>query len=115
MAFKILKDALTHEGVGGKTSSDYGRMEVLRPPPDPSEEKAEAMLRAVKSIPANKLPSELSRVASALLESDLSSPYKRRVAEAIIQRVNAGGSKQMKKFEQKAWFAEVEKLMRWDT
>lgn len=93
-AFDILTLALEHEGIGGKTSSGYGRMRVSELPPDPNQQNVDAMLRAIKAIPADKLPSELSQQAGLLLKSELSSKHKRQVAELIIKRVNVGGSKQ---------------------
>src|SRR5439155_27184707 len=84
-AFDILKLALEHEGIGGKTSSGYGRLKVSEPPPDPNQQKAEAMLRAVKAIPADKLSSELGQQAGELLKSELRQHYKRQVAKLIIQ------------------------------
>lgn len=111
VALKILEEALEHEGVGAKTSSGYGRMKLEPPPPDPDQQKVETMLRVITAIPPDKLPSELSQQAGVLLKSDLSPQHKRQVAELIIKRVNDAG-KQRKKFAEKPWFAELERIVK---
>lgn len=109
IARSILEQALKNEGIGGKTSSGYGRMTIEAAPIDPGQQKAQEMILAIKNIPADKLPSELSQQAGALIKSDLEPKYKRQVATLIIKRVNDAG-KQRKRFAEKSWFTDVEKL-----
>lgn len=112
IAFKILKAALGNEGIGGKTSSGYGRMTAEELPPDSEQQETEGMIRAIKAIPDGKLPNELGGHASKLLSSKLIAGNKHKVAQFVFKRINDGGSKRRKKFEEKPWFAEVQKLAR---
>lgn len=110
LAFHILEQALKHEGVGAKTSSGYGRATFEPQPVNQNERRVEEMVRAIKSIPGDKLAGELGGHAGNLLKSDLNEENKRKVAEFIVKRVSEVG-KQRKKFEEKAWFVEIRKLL----
>ncbi len=111
LAFQVLEEALKHEGVGAKTSSGYGRARFEPPPVDQEQHRVEEMLRGIKSIPADKLPGELGGYADNLLKSQLRPENKKKVAEFIVKRVSEAGSKQRKKFEERSWFAEVQRLI----
>jgi len=111
LAREILVSALENEGIGGKTSSGYGRMTMEAEPVDPEQQKAQALMLSIKAIPIEKLSSELGQQATALLSSQLPGKYKRQVAEYLVKRVNDAGGKQRKKFAEKPWFAEVERLL----
>ncbi len=108
-ALQILEMALEHEGVGAKTSSGYGRATFEAAPVDQEHHQVEQMLRAIRSIPSDKLAGEIGRHVGKLLSSTLREENKRNVAEFILRRVAEVG-KQRKKFEESSWFAEVKKL-----
>lgn len=110
LAFQITEEALKQEGVGAKTSSGYGRATFAPPPVDQEQHQVEEMLHRIKSIPADKLPGELPDHAQKLLRSELRAENKKKVAAFIVKRVSESG-KQRKKFEEKLWFAEVQKLL----
>jgi CRISPR-associated protein Cmr6 len=42
LAFSLLKEALSEWGIGGKTTSGYGRLDIPPPPPPPSPYKGKA-------------------------------------------------------------------------
>lgn len=110
-AFKILEHALKDEGIGAKTSSGYGRMELEVPPPDPDQAVGDELIRHVKAIPANKLASELGQQASRLINLEIGERYKRRVAQVIMERAAEAGKKQEKQFAGKSWYAELQKIL----
>lgn len=112
LAFEILEQALGHEGVGAKTSSGYGRMKLDPPPVDEDKSKADFMIIAISSIPANKLPGELGVKAGELITAELSAKQKKRVAECIDKRTTELGSRQRKKFEEKSWFASIQNMLK---
>jgi CRISPR type III-B/RAMP module RAMP protein Cmr6 len=109
LAFEIVERALAHEGVGGKTSSGYGRAIFDAAPVDPELTQVDQMLRRIKSIPSDKLPGELGEQVNNLGRSQLREENKRKVAQLILKRISEAG-KQRKKFEEKPWFAEIKKL-----
>ncbi|MGB9179226.1 MAG: type III-B CRISPR module RAMP protein Cmr6 [Pyrinomonadaceae bacterium] len=112
VAYKILEEALKHEGIGAKTSSGYGRLEIEKPPVDADSLLADAMIRAINSIPQNKLPSELGQKAGDLINSPIKEQHKKRVAALIDKRVSELGSKRRKKFEEKSWFAPIQIMLK---
>lgn len=111
LALEILAQALEHEGVGAKTSSGYGRMKLEPPPVDRAQHEGESLMRAIEAIPADKLSSELGQQVGKLLGSQLNENYKRKVAASVAKRVSEAGNKQKKKFEEKAWFPEIKRLV----
>lgn len=112
VAYKILEEALRHEGVGAKTSSGYGRLEIEKAPVDADESLADAMIRAINSIPQNKLPSELGQKAGDLISSPIKGQHKKRVAELIDKRAAELGNKQRRKFEEKSWFTPIQIMLK---
>ncbi len=110
LAFQIVERALKHEGVGGKTSSGYGRAIFEVPPVDQEQSQVDQMLRGIKSIPSHKLPGELAEQVNNLMRSQLREENKRKVAQLILRRISEAGGKQRKKFEEKSWFAEIKRL-----
>ena len=115
VAYKILEEALKHEGIGAKTSSGYGRMEIIDKPAifvDEDKASADALIQKIKSIPDHKLPGELGEQATKLINSTITSQHKRGVAELIVARTTKLGNKQRKKFEEKSWFALVQSMLK---
>jgi CRISPR-associated protein Cmr6 len=111
LALQLVEKALEHEGVGGKTSSGYGRATFKAPPADQEQRQLDQMLRSIKSIPPDKLAGELDGQVNNLLRSQLREENKRKVAQLILERVSEAGGKQRKKFEDKPWFSEIKKLV----
>lgn len=115
VAYQILEEALKHEGVGAKTSSGYGRMEIIDKPTtlvDEDKASADALIQKIKSIPDNKLPGELGEQANKLIASTINAQHKKRVAELIVARTTKLGNKQRKKFEEKSWFATIQSMLK---
>lgn len=113
VAFQILEKALEAEGVGAKTSSGYGRMTMIdKTPVDADKATADAMMRAINSIPPAKLPGELGTHAGRLINSTIKTQYKRLVAGLIDQRTGKPGDKQRKRFEEKEWFKSIQSILK---
>lgn len=112
VAYMILEKALEQEGVGAKTSSGYGRVKLIDPMPvDADKATADAMIRAINSIPAPKLPSELGIHAGRLLNSTIKAQHRKRVADLIDQRAGRPGDKQRRRYEEKDWFKVIQSIL----
>jgi CRISPR-associated protein Cmr6 len=114
-AHMILEEALKCEGIGAKTSSGYGRMEIIDKPVilvDEDKSFANAMIEKIKGIPDNKLPGELGEHANKLINSTIKAQHKKRVAELIVMRITKLGNKQRKRFEEKSWFAPIQIMLK---
>ncbi|OLE54351.1 MAG: type III-B CRISPR module RAMP protein Cmr6 [Acidobacteria bacterium 13_1_20CM_3_53_8] len=111
----ILEEALKCEGIGAKTSSGYGRMEIIDKPAilvDEDKSFADALIEKIKSIPDSKLPGELGEYANKLINSTIKAQHKKRVAELIVTRTTKLGNKQQKRFEEKRWFAPIQIMLK---
>ncbi len=111
----ILEEALKCEGIGAKTSSGYGRMEIIDKPAilvDEDKAFADALIEKIKSIPETKLPGELGEHANKLINSTIKAQHKKRVAELIITRTTKLGNKQRKRLEEKNWFAPIQSILK---
>lgn len=101
--FTILGHALKDLGIGAKTSSGYGRMELLPIPVDPEMINAESLkqeISAVKNI-ASEMPNHYRRW------QQIKSPEARMlIAEAIVKRVRDTRSE--KAVAEKSWYKELQ-------
>ena len=124
VAYLILKKALEHEGVGAKTSSGYGRLDlplsqaVGNQPVegtnipvaqsalvDPDERKANELIQRIKAIPVNKIPGEIALRVNDWKALQINPAQKRRVAEVILTRAREAWKE--RDLVQKKWYADV--------
>lgn len=119
-AFEILALALAEEGVGAKTSSGYGRMIVEGftsdegSPDAPSEAAAEdpdeatvaRFVLRLEQMPIANVAGEIYAVYEQWRDLDISEAGKRRVAQAILDKIDAAG--RTKKSAKKKWFQELQ-------
>jgi CRISPR-associated protein Cmr6 len=96
---EILAHALRDYGVGAKTSSGYGRATLGEPPMTAEENQArihrlreesvEKLVTEIETIGGNpkEMKTRLRDIASSLLKGRLTETQKKRVAAAIIKRV----------------------------
>ncbi len=103
--FKIMEEALIRLGIGAKTSSGYGRME-LKPPPakpvDPEVKKAEGYIReltAVKDV-ASQVPGYYQHWKRLT-----SQEARFLLAKAIVEKVYA--ARREKAVAEKPWYKEL--------
>ncbi len=104
-AWTILESALRYSGIGSKTSSGYGRMELEKPPQDPDQQLADDLIRQIQAIPLNQVAGIIPQRAQELQQRPMNQAQKRRVAEAIIEMVKKAGRE--KAAEEKAWYKDL--------
>lgn len=105
--FTILKNALKTMGIGAKTSSGYGRMELGVPPPppvDPDLPKAAGYVRAIEAMPIKDVASHINAYHQKWQQLR---SYEARavVARAIIEKVRQAGRE--KASSEKRWYIEL--------
>ncbi|MBN8725319.1 MAG: type III-B CRISPR module RAMP protein Cmr6 [Acidobacteria bacterium] len=113
LTFDILKEALKELGVGAKTSSGYGRMELEIPERKISVENQsvavlekketkieDPMIMAINNLPNNRFAGEIGNYIKKW--EDITEPsQKLKVAEVIIKRADEVDKK---KFKDKSWY-----------
>jgi CRISPR-associated protein Cmr6 len=104
-AWVVLESALRHSGVGAKTSSSYGRMELEKLPQDPDRQLADDLIRQIQAIPLNQVAGIIPQRAQELQQRQMNQTQKRRVAEAIIEMVKKAGRE--KSAAEKAWYKDL--------
>ncbi len=102
-AFEILTLALREEGIGAKTSSGYGRLEVQAAPiyVEPGLVEAEALRDRIEALSIPQVAGYIPQIADAWRELPDGAP-KRMAGQAILDKVAAAG--RAKKSEGKAWY-----------
>ncbi len=103
--FEVLRYALREEGVGAKTSSGYGRLELEPPPIDYERQLADALIHDISMFPAGKVAGEITRFVDKWRALPVSLTHKRRVAEAIIDKNRQAGRE--KSVKDKDWYKEI--------
>jgi CRISPR-associated protein Cmr6 len=102
--FSILRHALAEMGIGAKTSSGYGRMDLEQDPVDPNLRKAESHKREIEQMPTKDVANQIHSYYQKW--RDLSSDEARIiVARAIIEKVRQAGRE--KQTAEKAWYKEL--------
>jgi len=91
VTFTILEWALAKLGIGAKTSSGYGRMELKPPPFDPEQAEANRFIEQVKQIRERDVAGQIPNYADRWRNLDVSATLKRQVAQAIIAKVRNAG------------------------
>jgi CRISPR-associated protein Cmr6 len=106
--FDIIKFALLEMGIGAKTSSGYGRMELEVPPKHPDILKVESYKKSIEVMPnkdvANQIPNYYQKWKTLVL------PIARKMmAEAIIQKVHE--TQREKQSQEKPWYQDLLKYL----
>jgi CRISPR-associated protein Cmr6 len=107
-AYDILKLAMSESGVGAKTSSGYGRMELAAPAPppaDPTLQKAEELIARIKAMPNAKVANEIGQRVAEWRSLQCPDEWRRRVASAIVGKVGEAG--RGKASAGKGWYQEL--------
>lgn len=104
--FEILEEALNFSGVGAKTSSGYGRMQLSSAPPvDPEQVKVDALIAEIRALKKQDVAGSINAMYEKWSSMDLSKELKCEAAEAIIEKVKEAGRE--KKSSKKSWFQEL--------
>lgn len=107
-AFDILRLALAGAGVGAKTSSGYGRMELADPPPapvDPARQRADELIGRIKAMPSGKVANEIGQRVSEWRALQVPDEWRRQIASAIVEKVREAGRE--KASASKGWYQEL--------
>lgn len=116
--FKILGYAFQHLGIGARTSSGYGRLELDLPAVqekgrgaslDPAAIQADALIREIEALRPTEVAGSIQGFYERWKEFYAPAPLKRRVAEAIRDKMRQAG--QEKKLRQKPWYQELHKYL----
>ena len=104
VTFKVLEGALTTLGIGAKTSSGYGRLELEPPRVDPDLEKAERYRREIEAMPHREVANQIHGYYQKWqqLKSD---EGRKTVAMTIIEKVRQAGRE--KASAEKPWYREL--------
>jgi CRISPR-associated protein Cmr6 len=108
-AFDILALALANVGVGAKTSSGYGRMELAGPPtmpPDPARHRADEMIGRINAMPNSRVANEIGKHVEEWRAFQGPDEWRRRVAGAIVEKVRVAGRE--KASASKGWYQELQ-------
>jgi CRISPR-associated protein Cmr6 len=105
-AMSILKLALAERGVGGKTSSGYGRMQMPeKAVQSPEGQALSQFLQELANLPNNRVANELNRFVERWREAEINDQKRRQMAEAILDKVAAAG--RTKQSKDKPWYQEL--------
>ena len=105
-AMGILKMALAESGVGGKTSSGYGRFTLTELTLSPEEQNRKNFYEALNALPNNRVANQIHRFVNRWRSPEIPKPYKQEVAQAILNKVHEAGRK--KNSQDKSWYQSLE-------
>jgi CRISPR-associated protein Cmr6 len=113
-AWKILELALREEGIGAKTTSGYGRIQLKEPEPQapiPSvaTSPVELLLQRFGRIKDKDLAPQTPTLIGELYDLEAPAEAKRAAAREIWQRLES--AKVLKGKEEKDWYRKLKKLM----
>lgn len=108
LTFELLGQALKDLGIGAKTSSGYGRMELAPPPVDLRESQIEGYIRELKSLADDKVPSQINTHRQrwqSVKDHERAVDY----AKAILEKVRNAGQENIwkRKADNTAWYQEL--------
>lgn len=115
-AFRILKLALITLGLGAKTSSGYGRLQLGEAPETTSATTTTAVVDAdqiqvdrfkqrLTALPASKVAGSINVFVTEWRSLELDPPHKVRMAQAILDKIRAAGRE--KNSSKKEWYREL--------
>lgn len=108
-AFEILALALAEDGIGAKTSSGYGRACFERSEAEIMAEKensqVEGFINRLMALRNQDVAGQMNVFYQEWKNSNLSTASKKRMAQAIIEKVRAAGREKQSK--EKAWYQEL--------
>lgn len=135
LAFTLLQKALDEWGIGAKTSSGYGRLNVTEKGRDASsavasapqaaqelptatqktasnivdQQQADALIEKINALPDKVVGDRIGIVGQAWLDAQLSEEQKLRVAQALLNRVQS--VKQEHIVKRNSWYKSAQELV----
>jgi CRISPR-associated protein Cmr6 len=114
VAYGILGHAAAELGVGAKTSSGYGRMELNgKAAESPETEGVYRFEQELTDLPNNRVAQEIGGFVNRWRAAEVAEPYKQQMAQAILDKVEAAG--RTRKSLEKAWYQELVRYVASDT
>lgn len=119
-AYEILALALNEEGIGAKTSSGYGRMEINgmagsavspdlsssgKAATNPEQAIVDQFLLELQNLSVANTAGQIPMIAQRWQTLEISRDSKLRIAEAILAKVESAG--RTKKAQDKSWYQQV--------
>jgi CRISPR-associated protein Cmr6 len=101
VVFDVLKEAFDKMGIGAKTSSGYGRLELEAPAVDPELQKAKGYRNEIEGMPNASVASQINSYYQNW-ENLTSREAKKLLARAIVDKVRQAGRE--KNSAGKAWY-----------
>jgi CRISPR-associated protein Cmr6 len=121
LTFDLLGHALRELGIGAKTSSGYGRMELTsaaqdahdcsvpthsqEAAPDPDQQQVTDLIHRIQSLSHKQVAGELNKFVQEWRQLTVSETLKRQVAQAILDKNRQAGRE--KKTAEKNWYREL--------
>lgn len=104
-AYGILEYALREAGIGARTSSGYGRMQLKDVVRDPSEGRIDALVTSIEALKNTQVASGIYHFYERWTALDASPAQRKRVAAAIVAKVKSAGRE--KQTKDKDWYQKV--------
>lgn len=101
----ILQMALTETGIGGKTSSGYGRFDLAELPLSPEEQQMQTFFNQLDGLSTSQVASQIHSFVNRWRTSAVSGRQKQQMAQAILDKVEE--AKRTKKSSGKGWYQEL--------
>lgn len=120
-AFEILGKALAEMGVGAKTASGYGRMQLAWSRPTIAsgqqsggsaglgttlaDEVVDAFLRQLAALPSSQVAPQIARFVERWRAAEVDNRRKQQMAQAIVDKIRATGRE--RGYLEKPWYGEL--------
>lgn len=106
-AFEILASALNYMGIGAKTSSGYGRLNLTIPvePIDPVEQHVSQLIEEIQVMRTQEVAGGIHAYYEQWTQIEGPSKHKRDLAKAIVAKVKDSGRE--KRSKKKKWYQEL--------
>lgn len=108
LTFEILGHAMREMGVGAKTSSGYGRMELEEDqaePVAPGQPEVDNLLQRIDALPVKDVAGGIKALYDAWKQLAAPDHLRHKVAQALIDKVAVAG--RQKKDSEKAWYRDL--------
>ncbi|MCA9999945.1 MAG: type III-B CRISPR module RAMP protein Cmr6, partial [Anaerolineales bacterium] len=90
-AMGILQMALAQSGVGGKTSSGYGRFDITELPLSPDEQNLHNFYQHLEAMPTNQVANQIQSFINRWRSGEIAFQHKQVAAQAILKKVEQAG------------------------
>ncbi|NJL54900.1 type III-B CRISPR module RAMP protein Cmr6 [bacterium] len=103
--FVLLTNALSEWGIGAKTSSGYGRMEVEAPSSDTATAQVGDLIKQIEALADNRVANEINKFYQQWQNLNVRAALRKQLAQAIITKVQIAGNE--KRSREKPWYKKL--------